>query len=326
MRVKTLLTDNNGQTWLNPQRRHVMGCLLVPASAANPVAVPAKSGANAGQSIPVIFEGAQNSVSEIYALMAEHGSTDAADVQARLSCFLNTSGNRQLMNRDVLVNHVFGSNLRPLPLRETIVLESQQNFKASFLNNSTSGTSSLRTALKALRIEASDETAALARDFAIANRVRKSFFQPYWLTSDLAISLAAGAAKTFFFTNTRDQWLILRYIIASTVLTGATPAGDTQEEFAFTIYDAGTRRRLSNQPVTKNTATGNAGLPWVLPQPMMVPPNTQITVEFTSLLTAGDLEVFFTFHGVSKYTGTPLWNQQDMQQALPILQHMRRIG
>lgn len=322
MRIDTFLFDKQDRVWLNPQRKYVNSCVVVPDTAYASVTTAAKVGTTPGQSAPIIFEGAQNSVTELEATVGEHLSTDNSDVQARLSVLLDDIAyRRQLMNRDILSQHVFGNQLRPIPLKETILLESQQNIRAYFLNNSTAGISHFRPSFRALKVEASEVTKELCTQIANQARIRKSFLHPFWFTTDAPVSVPLSSTKTAFLTNTRDKDLVAFYVMMSVITTGV--AGDTQEKVSFEIYDAGTQRPWQNQPVTMNCGAGVGStfgnLPYVLPQPGVIPANQQLRVDFTNLLTDAAVEVFFTLFCIARYTGEPLWNQQDVQQMVPVL-------
>lgn len=318
MRVPTLL-DKDGVVWLNPARRFAVGTVLAPNPDLIPIVAPAMSGGNPGSAPPILLEGAQNAVSEVYGLVGEHDASENSDVGARLSVRIqDLAYRRTLMNRDILVDHVFGNYQLPFVLKETIGLESQQNLLFNFLNNSTAGASSYRMAARGLKIESSEETAKLVESFANELRIRKTFCMPYWITSDVAISLSSSQKRRYFFSNTKDQTLILFYIMAATIYDSSGAAGDTQEQFACKIYEGGTSRLLMNQAVTKNMVGGTAQKPYLLPMPLYLLPNNQIEIEFENLLTNKTLEIFFTFHGVSVYDGVPIWNQPGIQVAVPV--------
>ena len=320
MKVDTLIKDTAGNVWVNPARKYCVGTLLAPDPALVPITAAAAAAGNPGRAAPIVLEGAQNAVSEIHGLIGEHDASEDADVSARESVLINDLAYRhQLMNRDILVDHVFGSYQLPFPLKETIGLESQQNLLFNFLNNSTAGASSYRMAARALKMESSEETAKMTIEFAQELSIRKSFCSPYWLTSDATISLAASAAnQRAWFTNTRGQTLILFYVMVSTVKSSSGGSGDTQEEFTADLYD-GLGRLLTNQPVTKTMLAGTAQKPYCLPWPIILLPSNQMYVDLTNLITNRTLEVFLTFHGVSVYEGTPLWNARDIQIAQPVV-------
>ncbi len=327
MLVETFIKDKAGNIWVNPARKYACGTLLAPDPALVPITAPAMASSNPGQSAPIVLEGAQNSVSEIYALMGEHDASETADVSARESVVItDLVGRHQLMNRDILCDHVFGNYQLPFPLKETIMLEAQQNLLFNFLNNSTGGASSYRFAAKALKLESSEETADLTRERAQELGLRKAFCAPYWLTSDVAISLAASAGPTsFFFTNTRNKTLILFYNMISTVKSSSGGSGDTEQEFTANIFD-GLGRQLTNQAMPKNMVAGTAQKPYVNPWPIMLFPNNQIRIDFTNLLTNRTLEIFWTFHGVSVFENVPLWNQKDIQIATPVVDSRQMAG
>lgn len=321
MRVPTFLKEANGAVWLNPARKYARGTMLAPGPGLMPFTVPAKSGNNPGRSSIILLEGAQNAVTEIQGLTGLRGE-EVTDVGDRMSCVITDPAyRRELMNRDILVDHVFGDYQFPFVLSESIGLESQQSLSLQLLNNSTSGAGSFSMAAKGNKIESSEETAKLVDDFANQMRVRKTFCCPYWLTSDGAVSIAASAAnQRVFFTNVREWTLVLFYAMARIKTTGV--AGDTTEGFTATIYDPGTQRILTtqNQPVPRSLCSGTAQKPYVLPWPIIMLPNTQGWIDFNNLVTDAALEIFWTFHGVAVFDGQPIWNQKEIDLSMPVTQ------
>jgi hypothetical protein len=295
--------------FLNQLRRYAKGSTLAPAQALVPLVTAAAPGAGLfTQSTPVTIEGPQDCVTEVYSYMAEQLATDAADVQARLSCTVyDLAWRRFLMNRDCLVNHVFGNNLQPYFLKETTFLENQQTMVFQFRNNSVAGASNLRFALEAMKLQKTALDFKDVRSEVDRERVRKTFFYPYWMTSDLAVTVAPGASFDVFFTNTNDLYLFLFYLMFTAIPAGGA-VGDLQEFFTFQILDPKTSRPLQNTPVAANCGMGTARFPYRFPTPLLVEPRTQITIRITSLLTAANLEVFLTFGGVAQFTGEGLWS------------------
>lgn len=297
------VTDRNGNVYLSDLARYVKGTVITPASSQTPITIAAASSATIPRPAPpVIVEGPVDAMAEVYSLIGEHGTTDNPAVQAKLSCIiLDTAYRRQLMNRDILANHIFGTNLNPFFLPESLFLEMQQTLAFNFINNSTAGSSNYRLVLEARKSQAAALSNKLVSDYIGEMRRRKRFLYPYWLTSDQAISIPASGTKTVFFTCTQDIRLLLFSIIASGVSTGV--AGDITEQFTVTLKDALTQRPLQNQPVPKNCIAGTAAFPYALPAPLYVEPNTKIEAFFTNLITDATLEIFFTFQGVASYLG-----------------------
>jgi len=301
--IPTWITSSDGAVYINDLTRYVKSTILVPPAGQNPLTTPAAAGAAIPTfSAPVVFEGGEDGVTEIYSLMGAHQAGVAADVQARLEVEIKDSSYRRFyMNRPILANHVFGTNLNPFFLSESIFLESQQVLNLQFYNRSVAGQSVYRMAMEARKLQAS----ALAQDNVTRRiaemRRRKTFLTPAWLTSRAAIQIPAGGTVPAFFDVPRDYFFYIFEIMASTITTGV--AGDTQEVISWEAFDAKTQRPLQDlrRPVTLNTGAGNAQFPFILPTPLLVEPRTTIQINFNNLVTDQPTEVFFTFAGVSSF-------------------------
>ena len=298
--IPTWVTDPAGNVFINDLTRSVKATILVPPAAQNPLTTLAGGALNPTLSTPVIIEGGEDSMTEIFSLIGAHQAGVDADVQNRLEVEIKDSSYRRVyMNRPILANHIFGTNLQPYFLNESIFLESQQVLNLQFYNRSVGGPSVYRMALEARKFQAS----ALANNDVTQQigmmRRRKTFLNPFWFTSQAPVQLPAGGTVPVYFENTRDNFLVLFNIMCQTITTGV--AGDTQEIISFRIFDPRTERPLNNQPITLNTATGIARFPFQLPTALMVEPRTTLRVEMTNLITDQPTEVFFTFHGVASF-------------------------
>lgn len=298
--IPTWVTDPAGNVFINDLIRSVKSTILVPPAAQNPLTTPAGGALNPTLSAPVIIEGGEDSVTEIFSLIGAHQAGVPAAVQNRLEVEIKDNSYRRVyMNRPILANQVFGTNLQPYFLNESIFLESQQVLNLQFYNRSVAGQSVYRMAFEARKFQAS----ALANNDVTQQigsmRRRKTFLNPFWFTSDAAVQLPAGGTVPVFFNNTRDNFLVLFNIMCQTITTGV--AGDTQEIISFRIFDPRTERPLNNQPITLNIGTGTAQFPFQLPTALMVEPRTTLRVELTNLITDQPTEVFFTFHGVASF-------------------------
>lgn len=307
--IPTWVTDPAGNVYINDLIRSVKSTILVPPAAQNPLTTPAGGALNPTLSAPVIIEGGEDSVTEIFSLIGAHQAGVPAAVQNRLEVEIKDNSYRRVyMNRPILANQVFGTNLQPYFLNESIFLESQQVLNLQFYNRSVAGASVYRMAFEARKFQAS----ALANNDVTQQiglmRRRKTFLNPFWLTSQAPVQLPAGGTVPVFFENTKDNFLILFNIMCQTIIVQpvAPPPpppdlGDTEEIISFRIFDSRTDRPLNNQPITLNTATGTAQFPFQLPTALMVEPRTTFRVDLTNLITNKVVDVFFTFHGVASF-------------------------
>lgn len=296
----TFVTDAQGNVYINDITRYIKGDLLVPPAINNPLVIPAAPGAGLfTQSDSVIIEGGEDAITEIFSLVGVQRGT-FPDANDRLTMRIrDTAYRRTLMNRPVLFDHVFGSVLQPFFMVETIMLESQQTLELLFFNNSVAGPAIVETMMETRKVQASALASPVVNDEIQRARRVKTFLNPYWFTTDAPVTIPAGGTATAFLRNTRDNYLILKYIMGRVITAGV--AGDTQEVIAFTIRDAKTGRPFNNQPITFNMGMGTAQFPFVLPTALMIEPATNLQIDFVNLITDASTEVFCTFHGVACY-------------------------
>ncbi len=226
-----------------------------------------------------------------------------ADVRDRMTVEItDTAWQRNLMNRDVICNHVFGDNRKPLFLRESILLETNQTLLYRFYNKSSAGPGSFGFSCEARKWQAEAMKRKSVADFIADLRERKIWCQPYWLTlNDGSVSVPANSSATTFLTCTGDITLVLFYMYGQVITTGVS--GNTQEKIQIELNDENSGRAMQNQPFTLNTGTGTPANPFILPTPWYLMPQTQIKAKFTNLITDAASEVFLTLHGVAIYTG-----------------------
>jgi hypothetical protein len=295
-----ILVSKDGKMYLNDIKRYAKGTILVPTLANRTITMAAGA-----YSAPIPLEGPIDAVNEIMSLMAYPATANNADVTARMAVLITDEAyRRQLMNREILCNQVFGNGLRPFRLMESVAVEGQQVVTFQFHNVSLAGGGAISFSAEAQGVQGFGLGYDEIKKWINIQRQRKAFLSPYWLTSDAAVSLLATQTKEFFFTNTSDKWLLLGYVMAQ-VITQGSLGDEAPEFFEFEIYDAKTQRKLMNQPITMNTGTGTAQFPFRLDDPLLVEPSTQLRVRMTSLITNAAMEVFLTFHGVACSTQLP---------------------
>lgn len=212
---------------------------------------------------------------------------------------------RSLMNKPVPVTHVFGDAMKPLNLRESLLLETNQTYLMTFLNYATSAASFAPTCEgRKWQYEAFKRTEV--QEFLNGLRQRKQLAQPYWLTLDEQfITIPASGKVTKFFTTTGDITTFLFNLYGSFY---STSSQGTYRAPKIEFFDAKTTRMLQTQPLTIYTACGNnAQNPFVLPTPIIVEPQGQIQVNIENQYTDAAVVVYLTFHGTAMYTG--LWNK-----------------
>jgi hypothetical protein len=321
--IPSFTTDEKtGTVYLNNLRRFVRGGLLVPSAANALITTPARVGTNPGMSTSFFLEGPQDGKSVLHSLTGVHSSGVLQDVRDRLSVeFTEMAWRRTMMNRPIPTNHVFGTNIKPFFLKESVLLDQYQTLKVQFSNNSLLGASSFRIAGEITKFQAEMfKRPDVANEFA-SQRARKLFYQNYWLTTDQPISMAASGTATGQFILTGDIYFCAMYQLGHVIYDAAGATGDTQEIVEIELFDAKTGRALQNQPFTLNTGLGTAENPYIFPHPIIIEPQTNLKVNYRNLLTNKALEVFHTLYGVAVYTGRAgLTEKSILQEAQVVFQ------
>ena len=307
--IATWIRDRTGSYYINQAQRYVKGAIFVPQDEPiiTPAAVIAGGTTSPGESPAQIIDSPEDALSEIFSFTGEHDAGDPVAVQQRLRVQItDVAWRRRLMNQPVLANHVFGGRLiadgiQPFRALESILLESQQTMIFNFFNWSNDAPSNFRMALEGRKFQASAMLNKKVTNHIDASRIRKRYLQPYWLTSNQDITVPAGGTVDAFFQNSRDNYNMLFRLMATAITTGA--AGDTQEVFAFQIFDAVTERPLQNTPVTMTTGTGTSAFPFNLTTPICMDPATILRIRITNLITDQPTEIYLTFNGVAAYVG-----------------------
>lgn len=313
--LKTFIRTRDGAIYLNDSIRYQRTVFLTPAANQYPIVTPAAPGAGARSiSPPVIIEGPADSVNKVYRMLADHDTVATVDdVAKRLSCEItDTIYRRKLMNRDILVDHVFGqklvppdvavAQLAPFKMCESLFLEPQQTLEYVIINNSTLSASTLRIQNEAKQTQSPAWNREDVREELARDRARKPYLYPFWMTTDTPITLAAGQSRDVFMTVTRDIRFVAFAQMARAIVTGV-PAGDTAEQFTVEVLDGQTQRPMQNQPICRTCFGGNANNPYWLPTGWMLEPNSKIQLRVTSLLTAGSIDVFLTWAGTACFVG-----------------------
>lgn len=293
--IPLFVQNKKGETYLNDLSRYVKSGILTCDPAFVPLVIAASSNGP-----PIVIEGNADALSEIFSFSGFHDAAVLADVQARMTVQItDISWRRRLMNRAIIANHVFGTNLQPGFIDESIFLRGQQTLVFDFTNGSAAGATNFRFAMEIRKFQQTVLTRPqIAQHIALADR-DKLFKTPYWFTSVDPIVIPAGAILDAFFIASEDIYLLLQSVIASFISAGV--AGDTVEGFSVEFFDAKTERPLQNQPIARSCCSGTAGFPFVLPVPWLVEPTTVMRVRFRNLITDAPTTVFWTFRGVACY-------------------------
>jgi hypothetical protein len=242
------------------------------------------------------------------------GYNSGSDVNNRMTVLITDMAyHRQLMNRPVPVRHVFGTAQLPLYFKDAPLLQKNQMWMLNFYNNSTIGSpgsffpvaTGRKWQLEALKYP------DVAKELG-SQAARKTFVQPYWLTSDSLINIpdlgAVSNTGYAFFTNTGDVTLFLFYAYAYVINGGPTNIVVTDTEpFTVELFDTRNGRPFQNRPFSLNTGFGTAQWPFPLPCPIVLEPRSQIKAKIYTNLTnapssAINTEIAMTFGGLAVMT------------------------
>jgi hypothetical protein len=216
---------------------------------------------------------------------------------------------RYLMNRDVPAIHVFGGdnaaglNNKPLFLKESLLLETDQTLLLEFLNYDTAPASFAPIA-EGRKWQYNAMKYKEVYNFISDLRQRKQYAQPYWLTLDKGWSTMAAPVNTQtteLLTCTGDITLVLFNCYAQAF--DSNSSFDVSSLVTVQFQDAKTMRSMQSQPLPLNLAGGTARNPFRLPSPWIVEPQTQIKANFVNNSGAA-ANVYLTFQGVAIYTGS----------------------
>lgn len=307
--IPNLVIDEQQNVFVNQQLRYIRGFILVPSSDRFPVVTPASS---SGAPVPMIAP--QEAAGKILTLNGFHAAGDNADVKARLQVEItDTKFRRTMMNRPILVNHVFGDNLQQARLPMPILFNASQAFQLRFTNGSSAGESNYYPSFKGFKIQDTEVSREDLDALLDKNEPMANFAYPFWGTLDDGFAtLAASGRATKFFSLTSEMTFVIYSMMASAISTGAS--GDTQELFTAEIYDPDDDVPLQSAPVTFNTGFGTAKFPYELPAPIIMGPNRKMRVDLVNLVTDQPTDVFLTFFGVAYYHGERLAQVQNQGQ------------
>jgi hypothetical protein len=310
IQIPTLARDKRGAVYLNPALLDAGGGVLVPRTGDNPTVVAARSGTALGQ-LTVLFESSSSAWEEIHALVSN--PSESGDSNRLLVQFTeNHHGPRQLSNRAVNVNHVFGNANNPFycdgKFGRPLLMPPQGIISAAFLNSSTDQASLNGPLFETTRIG----TRALQTSKALAAQVNRETndnrqLYPYWFgmenniegqTNVPGITLGASARIPVTFVNRRSNLtLLITSIMATTIHTGST--GDLEGVVAYEIFTPWEEIALQSQPVALNCGSGIGSFPHRLDAPLRVGPKETLKVVFTNLITNASVDLFWSFFGLA---------------------------
>jgi hypothetical protein len=126
---------------------------------------------------------------------------------------------------------------------------------------------------------------------------RKSKFYPFWLTSDVNISLPIAGVQDVNFSVNKNIWFLALGIMCRAISTGSM--GYIDEKFTVRIFDPATTRELCNNQLLRTVCSGTSDFPHWLPTGWLLEPNSLIRGQFTNLVLDAVTDVYFTFYGIA---------------------------
>ena len=292
------IARKNGKRYVLNSKRFFKPFILTPDQDENgEMALAAAVGATAFSPVTVTQEGPEH----IYAFgMSSRRFRNFGDFG--MTCMLTDSGTgKQLMNRVVHANTIFGTPEYPAVLAQKYFLNEQRGFTCHLENLFAYAQADVRPAFYGRRIYST-----AADSGPIANKVKelqeKSIGTfPYFLTTTEDIELTDGETNTYFFPAEGDSYVEI-FKIAAVAYDTDNAQPNMDGSFDFIIRDAETRRQLHSGNLTDENALGTGETPYILPESLLILPKQRIELVITNT-TPNDhaASVYITLHGRKIY-------------------------
>ena len=122
-------------------------------------------------------------------------------------------------------------------------------------------------------------------------------FHTYELEYD---SLAAGASQAQSFTveTLYDFWIFKQQAFVLDVAMEVQAIDGTMPMIDVLMQDGSSQAQLSNKPLALAAVFGTGQIPYILPQPHLIPAGAQFTVTVTNRHSANDYTIRLQFSGV----------------------------
>ncbi len=281
---------------MNDTKQFVQPFFLTPDAPNQTMALAAAAAAQAHAPMTVTQEGPF----EGYALVMQ--STRFTQIGDHdMTVMITDSGSRkQLMNRMVHANTIFGTPQFPMVLPERLFLHENRSLRIQ-LQNIGANAQNVRPVIVGRRLYATSAAAGTLDDFIKKLLERSQVTTPYFLTTEEDIdelTVAAGATS-FFLPMDADAYFECFKI---TAVAYDTTLGTLTGTFDLIIRDAETRRELETGNMSNQLVVGTGLQPFILPESWVIRPKQRIEIQVTNTTATGNnIDVFFTLIGRKIY-------------------------
>jgi hypothetical protein len=222
---------------------------------------------------------------------ATASGTPYTDIDATVE--LNELGeSRKFMSGPVHIRTVFGTAKYPGRMCEPYMFGSQHQIQARFVNLSATARS-LYPYLAGAQYYPFAAQSDVSRNkiTAIIKKwnARRSQVWPFWLTTNVPISLTANQEASFEMLPGQDAHFVACHIAA--VSTG---------NFEYSLLEVKTQQNLSNGSATYTNSLGDARLPKLFSKPYVVPAGYRLRLRVKDLSGASNT-IWFTIAGKKVY-------------------------
>lgn len=212
----------------------------------------------------------------------------------------DTGTRKQLSNRMLHANTIFGTPGLPLVLPEYLFLHERRSLTVR-MQNIFANANAVRFCIAGTRVYTSSASSARLNKW-VNDRLESAQVSSFYClttTDDVDNLTVAAGATSYFFPGDADGYFECYRMNA--VAYDAT-LGTMTGTFDFILLDAETGRQLSSGNLSNLMATGNAMLPHVLPEAPLWRPTQRIEIRITNTTPTGNpIDVYFTMIGRKVY-------------------------
>lgn len=217
------------------------------------------------------------------------GGYDAADFTVSLN---EIGESRKFMNQPIHVRCMFGDAQYPGVMCEKYMFPSQHQIQASFVN--LAAAMNIRAYLAGAQYfpwaAQTEQSRKKITEVIQRWNNRRPQVWPFWLTTELPVTLAAGAEGSFEMLPGQDAHLVACQLTA--VAQGA---------FEYDLMEVKTNQSLSNGRVTLANSLGDARFPTILPTKYVIPAGYRLRL-FLRNLSGASNRIHFTVGGAKVFS------------------------
>ena len=293
---KTVVKSNDGRLYINDVKRFVRPFFLTPDAPNQTLQLAAVLNSQVFNPLTVTQEGPFQGYANI---LQSTRFTAAADHECT-ALITDTGSRKQLSNRPVHANTIFGTPGFPLVLPERLFLNENRSLTVRF-QNIFANLNNLRMMISGRRLYQSSAESGMLDDYIKKLQKRTLVTTPYFLTTTEAIvNLAAGATQSYILPTDADAYFEC-FKITQVNYDRTLPAGNINAgSYDFIIRDAETRRELETGNLSDQLATGNGQVPFVLAESWLIRPKQRIEIVITNTH-ANAIDIYLTIIGRKLY-------------------------